>query len=340
MRGLFKYLFYLLLSYCLLGLLCPFVPFLKERSLNNQINYLDGQRQIGLFHKQQARYPEGKVFAFALFALSIIEQGASSERQGKERAEMVDACVRALVDGSTLDNFDKQLNPPFGAFYNGWTNTVMKRYQNSDLFQFSDEMVLVRSAHIELSEQIISAKVRTEKLLETYAEGCWPADNLVALTSLPDTAITTKSNWLRELLDYRDDSLGLITHVLDDRQLVRGCSQAMIQYFLADYSAEEFEGAYQVFSEQFVDDYGVQFVREHRRGRAGDADFDSGPVVLGYGSAATVMHIKTGRQRGEDMRLTWGLLNLLGMPINIFGQKYYLFKQEPMFDLFMLWVGG
>jgi len=292
----------------------------------------------GLFDKQQNRYPEGKVFAYALFALAVIEQGAESDRTAIKRAQMVDASIRALMDKYTLDNFNEQLDPPYGAYYNGWTNLVLRRYLSSDLYQYSKKKELCRKSYQQICNRLISAKIKTSGLLETYTEGYWPADNIVAMTSLPDSS-TIKTSWANEILSIRDDSLGLILHGLDDRQLVRGCSQAMIQYFLTEYSYAENEKDYQVFSEAFVDDYGVQFVREYSRGRSGKGDIDSGPLVLGYGSAATVMHVKTGKRRGEKMNLTWGLMNLLGAPINIFGKKFYLFNQEPMFDLFMLWVG-
>jgi len=50
------------------------------------------------------------------------------------------------------------------------------------------------------------------------------------------------------------------------------------------------------------------------------------------------MHTKLqGKLHLAGSGLTFGFLNLLGLPINLFGKKYYLLQQEPMFDIFMLW---
>jgi len=67
-------------------------------------------------------------------------------------------------------------------------------------------------------------------------------------------------------------------------------------------------------------------------------DIDSGPIIFGYGSAGTVMNIKTQAALGNKRSaFTWGFLNTLGIPVRYKHQKYYLFKKEMMFDLFMLW---
>ena len=70
----------------------------------------------------------------------------------------------------------------------------------------------------------------------------------------------------------------------------------------------------------------------------GDEDLDSGPLVFGYGSVATIMNVITQAQYNKQEKLTWGFLNVLGIPINILGKKYYLIKQELMLDIFMLWT--
>jgi len=65
---------------------------------------------------------------------------------------------------------------------------------------------------------------------------------------------------------------------------------------------------------------------------------DSGPVVFGYGSSATIMNIKTQASlSNRKSKITWAVMNTIAIPINIFKKKFYLLKKEPMLDLFMLW---
>lgn len=92
------------------------------------------------------------------------------------------------------------------------------------------------------------------------------------------------------------------------------------------------------FNHLLVDRYlGVELVKEHQDGR-NVMDVDSGPVVFGYGASATIMNIKTQAALGnQKSRNTWALMNVLGLPINFLGRKFYLFGAEPMFDVFMLW---
>lgn len=67
-------------------------------------------------------------------------------------------------------------------------------------------------------------------------------------------------------------------------------------------------------------------------------DVDSGPIVFGYGASATIMNIKAQAVLGvPKAKNTWALINLIGIPINMGYKKFYIFKQEPMLDLFMLW---
>ncbi len=92
------------------------------------------------------------------------------------------------------------------------------------------------------------------------------------------------------------------------------------------------------FKKIFIDDYcGVQLVKENEDG-SDNMDVDSGPVVFGYGASATIMNIKTqASMKDSNSKRTWAVMNTISIPINIFGSKYYLFKKEPMFDIFMLW---
>jgi hypothetical protein len=70
-----------------------------------------------------------------------------------------------------------------------------------------------------------------------------------------------------------------------------------------------------------------------------EIDYDSGPIVCGFGAAATLMNIKNQSAFGnKNAKTTWAFFNSISCPINLLHYKFYLFQQEPMLDLFMLWA--
>jgi len=112
----------------------------------------------------------------------------------------------------------------------------------------------------------------------------------------------------------------------------------LINYFISTFDESRASSTNKIYLDIFVDRYfGLSLVKEYIEG--GEGDIDSGPLLFGYGSVATIVNIKTqSAVRNKKLNLTWGLLNCLGLPINLTGDKYYLFQQELIFDIFMLWT--
>jgi len=99
--------------------------------------------------------------------------------------------------------------------------------------------------------------------------------------------------------------------------------------------AKEYNELYrQAFEAPF---FTIDFIKEYKDSQSKE-DVDSGPIINGIGSLATIMNVKAQSALGYDSRPTWAILNLAGLPINIFGKKRYLFGRELMFDIFMLWT--
>jgi len=57
----------------LINLITPQFEFLLERSIDNQINFLENRFSKKLGNQLQDKYPEGELFSNLIFALSIIE---------------------------------------------------------------------------------------------------------------------------------------------------------------------------------------------------------------------------------------------------------------------------
>lgn len=112
----------------------------------------------------------------------------------------------------------------------------------------------------------------------------------------------------------------------------------MITFCLNEIGFKEADKYHDQFTTTFIDEFlGIQLVKENEDG-SNYMDVDSGPVLFGYGASATIMNIKTQASfDNSQSKYTWAVMNLISLPFNAFGRKYYLLKQEPMLDLFMLW---
>ena len=129
---------------------------------------------------------------------------------------------------------------------------------------------------------------------------------------------------------------GEILHSLFEGENVRGSSTALSLYYLNQMKGLDCGQLTSNFRQKFVDNYfGVRLVKEYPD--IGGEDFDSGPIIFGYGAVASIVNIKLMTKIGENPYPTLCLFNLLGIPISTWSYKFYLFEQEPMFDIFMLW---
>jgi len=333
----FKYLIFILLAYFVICIATPFNKSLRHRSIENQINYLAQILEKGYDDQLQSRYPEGKVFSNALLALSIIEHCNKTDNVHSEYAQTVDNCIRRLLSKNSLKNFHAHIKPPYGMFYNGWVNHVLVSYSRSSLFQFSEMQKEILSTSQMIESRFLSAQKDSIKLLDSYADSHWPADNLMGILSIQDSIIGRL--WLEKILSETDHPKKLINHAGDHQSIVRGSSSALMTYCLIKTLYPDVIQYNDRFKETFVDQYfGIQLVKENENG-SNDSDYDSGPVIFGYGAAATIMNMKTQASLGDkNSKITWAFMNTISLPINLFQSKYYLFKAEPMFDLFMHWA--
>ena len=336
MKTIFKIIISILLSYIVLALITPYIPLLRKRSIENQINYIEKRLQSGDDNLLQRRYPEGKVFSNAIFALSTIQYFDSSS--DTEAAKIIDNCIKRLLSERSKRVFDPTLNPKLGAFYNGWINLVLKEYIASSIFSQSAIQDIIIKQHRELSSNILHSVSDSLRYIETYTGGIWPADNLVCIASLDTNLDSLKKEWVHVLFEKTTTPSGLLHHVNSRPNEIRGSSQSLSIYFLNKVDPEIAIKKNEQFNDLLIDKIlGIQFVREYKPPSQRGFDIDSGPILFNYGSVATIMNTKAQASLNNDSRFTWAFLNLLGIPSNYLWEKNYLFKKELMFDIFMLW---
>jgi len=195
-------------------------------------------------------------------------------------------------------------------------------------------MVIQQSNDIE--ERLTYTQNENLRVLDTYDDANWPADNLIGSMSIRNEQL--KENWINVIMESAKHESGLIHHSGSNKSEIRGSSSAMITFCLSKSGYKEIDKYNDTFSDLFIDEFlGIQLVKENENG-SNYMDVDSGPVLFGYGASATIMNIKTQASLGNSKsKFTWAAMNVIALPINIFKKKYYLLKQEPMLDLFMLW---
>lgn len=323
--------------YVFLCSITPYIHILKNRSIKNQINYLSEIIDKGYDNTLQKRFPEGKVFSNAILALATIEYYNSTGRFGNKYSAIVDNCIKRIQSKKTMEIFNSSLNPKYGMFYNAWSNLVYSKYKVSQLYKYSKLRQEVSKSSSEIEQRIFKTQCDSLRLLDSYAGANWPADNLIGICSISIDSL--KEDWIETIFDDAKHKSGLIHHVVSNKSEVRGSSNAMIIYCLGQSGYKNVKKYNEVYQSVFIDEYlGIQLVKENESG-SNKMDIDSGPVVFGYGAAATIMNIKAQASLGNSKsKLTWGAMNTVALPINMFEKKYYLLKNEPMLDLFMLWA--
>ena len=290
----------------------------------------------GYDDRLQLRYPEGKLFSNAILALSVIEY-CDMQNIGKEKYSMiVDNCVERIFSEKAKSNFNEDLEPAFGMFYIGWTNYTLKSYLRSPLIAYSKYKDRIIAESTLLEARINEVQNDSLRILNSYVDMNWPADNLIGLLSLDDNVL--RQNWLSLIFEMAKSKTGLIHHSGSDELEIRGSSSALISYCLCKLDFEDLATYSNTYKEVFIDEIlGIQLVKENENG-SGHWDADSGPVIFSYGASASIMNIKTQVCLNKpSARYTWSFMNWLSLPVNWMGKKFYLMKKEPMLDLFMLW---
>jgi hypothetical protein len=312
----------------------PQSNYLLNKSIKNQIAYLQEEFDNNLGAAMQKKYPEGQLFSCLLFALSLIEYSEFNKEY--VTSDQVEKLILNTTTQKSRDNFEDDLALKYGAFYNGWINYTLKKYTSSELYKTSKQKEKIEAIKKKFTSRIINSQIDSIKLQETYSNAIWPADNLVCIASLDNQYSEIRKAWLEKILSSSKDNL--INHYSGNKEEIRGSSQALINYFLIEIDGALAKKSYLEYKTRFQKEYfGIMLVREFEDGLE-SVDIDSGPIVFGIGSVATIMNNKLGERLNEkNTKNTLGFLNLIGLPVNLFGKKRYLFGIEPMYDIFLLW---
>lgn len=315
-----------------------------------QLAWLEPRMHHGLPDELQRQFPEGRTFSHALYALSWQGLAARLPQHKALRAHAAREVRWAYDEMGTPASrvqFPALAHPPYGVFHAGWRNQVLAALVDLE------PLDTALAAAFDTSSQVIAQAFAASPspYLESYTQQAWPADAVVALHSLrlherlrgaDHGAVIAR--WV-EQVRTRYDSLDMVPHAWDPytdavHQNARGSSLALINVFLPDIDSALAAQQFRNWKGMFIlERFGVPAVREHPIGNGAPGDVDSGPLILGYGPAATIVGMATCKRNGDAFHATECARTVHGFGLATGGgAQHYLFGAMPIADLFIAWT--
>jgi len=110
--------------------------------------------------------------------------------------------------------------------------------------------------------------------------------------------------------------------------------------FLREIDEQLARDQFELFEKHFVDTkFGLTGIREYPKGVIGEGDVDSGPVILGFGGAATIVGMQTLSRYGahESSIRIRNAVETLVFAYSDNDDKKYFFGLLPIADAFIAW---
>ena len=312
------------------------------RPVAAQVDFLVAALDGGAGPRMQALFPEGELFMHVLTGLA-----ATAENPDVARAQLA-----AADRPDVADRFGSGLEPEHGTFHAGWTLLLAVAIAEATGDRADRDAVADRAPA--LFDALLASPTGVPA---SYPGGYWPCDAVVAGAALVRAAdLLGQDAWLGGLQEWRtrigtllDDALRLLPHRVDAAGAIldppRGSSQAIVQAFwptvttALDGAPEE--ASWLAFREAFVVRVGgLVGVREYPVGSAGEGDVDSGPLLAGVSLSASAVTLAAARANG-DAALATDLdreAELLGLPLQVAGQRRYALGILPVGDGFLAWA--
>ncbi len=316
------------------------------------LNELRGLKQALIENadaEMQNVYPEGHVFLNAIYALAWTSFLRHEEHQAyfAEGHSEIQKAWTKIDSENGKSPFSEDLPLPYGAFYNGWSSYVLGSKVRLEQGSMRNEQEIQQFR--QQCDKIANA-IQQSTYPESYHSAAWPADVMLCVASLSihDQVFEPRytdivKGWLREV-KMRLDSRGMVPHAVDSNGMAaesaRGSSMALMLIFLRDIDLQFAQDQFLVFKKNFIDSkFGLTGIREYAKGESGNGDIDSGPVILGFGGAATIVGMQTFSLYGDDeasLKLR-NAVEAFGIPLQREDHKQYLFGKVSIADAFIAW---
>jgi hypothetical protein len=320
----------------------------------NQLRYLDHVIANGGAMRMQALFPEGAFLLYSLHTISWIQVAHRVKNDRQLFAQVVHTIEQGLADmENEIRNFSQvaTLPAPGGVFFGGWLNWARGTYLALGLTDSSAKSI--ESLFKNDCGRIAAAyESSSTPYLESYESMAWPSDNVVAVACLRmhdflygATYSAVIKKWVDDVKQRLDGKTGMFPYQVDDLtgDCIEGAqanTQAVILYFLAELDPDFAAQQYRLYCNNFpADILGLHFIRHYPKGDKGIGNIDSGPVVFGIGSAATMVGQAPMRMFNDIERASRvdHSIDALGFPITWGNKTRYAFGLMPIADAFLVW---
>jgi hypothetical protein len=344
--------FALLLSVVLLVVNARLYTGSKTDDVPAQLHFIRSALDAGAGGAMQGYFPEGYFFSHVLYGLAWVNVGLGDAGFQTEALREARWALAQLESSEGRAPFSPALNPPYGVFYNGWTNGLrggILKLQPSDTHD-PEEVTAFEETTAALAAAFNASDT---PFLQAYLGQAWPVDSTVAVASLhlhdvlfPPLYSETIQRWLSAAKAHPDPATGLLPHRVDAvtgamLEGARASSQSVISRFLPEIDPVWGRDQYRRFRDTFVTTIGgIPGVLEYPVGVNGFGDVDSGPLLAGVSLSATVVTVASARVE-RDAALYEPLLDVgevLGLPVTLGDSKRYAFGALPVGDAFLAWA--
>jgi hypothetical protein len=311
--------------------------------------------KIALSHNadidMQKLFPEGYVFINSLYSIAwcnFLGQLSKDAPEFQEGVKEVQSAWNKIDSEVGRSRFNEELSIPYGAFYAGWSSYVLGKKLSITTPNYRDTTEVI---YFKRTCQSIARAIAERTYPASYYGSAWPADVTICAASLAihDRIFEPQYRdvlyqWVSEV-KLRLDRRSLIPHSADPLngmalEDARGSSHGLTLIFLREIDSTFANEQFTRYKEIFLDErFGLTGIREYSKKDYGIGDVDSGPVIMGIGSAATIVGMQTLNLFND---VSTGLkirneIEVIGFPTDNTTEKIYLLGCLPMTDAFIAW---
>ncbi|MEM7248301.1 MAG: hypothetical protein AAF533_23405 [Acidobacteriota bacterium] len=315
--------------------------------------------RVGLLQGEATRmgeiFPEGEIFSWAFFGLAQIQLVERLPEDHPQRVRALTELPTVLREVEQLGErppFDvnRRLNPPGGIIPAGLANLLRAGYL---LLGGTDPDI--RADHLRESRRLSNAfRSSHTGSLPTYHGLTWPVDSVAALESLRlhdelfggTIGAQAAQRWRAHLEANLDPDTGLMPSMVDGitgsaSAGPRGCALSWTLAFAPGFAPDLAAAQYERYRADWSDDFlGFAAFREWPPGQEGTMDADSGPVLAGWGAAASGLGLAASSALGDAERfdqLARGI-ELGSLPYrDLTGARHAFFDQFQLGETLTLW---
>ncbi len=345
------------------GLLCillliwnvrAYAPVSSTEVTLTQLRFLKSKLESGTAEEMQRIFPEGFFFSWVLYGLGNAQLAAQLEETHPERTwllENASLAIQKLESDAGKSIFPKELSPPYGAFYNAWL--LYLQGQTLRAFGVTQNKSLLENFERGCAAFAVALEQAKTPFLQSYTYLAWAVDTSIGIGALgihdqilPVKFDRTIQNWITKIKPLLEPDLGTLSHqndYLTGRSLepTRGSSLAMmilaIAYADPDFAKQQYEALRKHF---FATPLGIPAILEYPRGRTGNGDVDSGPIILGFSGPGIIVGMGAAIAMNDtaSARALNGFVETGGFAVSVFGHRAYLLGALPIGDAFLVWI--